>query len=133
MSGNIKTGNITGNTGFAIGQGATANVTITSGVDAGKLAALIAQLQKDIAEAPIPESAKKVLLERAVPSIAEGVEKKQPDLAVRGIERINDQLEGLAVGAEHVSKIGETVKKIGGLLSVGLSTAAPYLAKLMGW
>lgn len=133
MSGNIKTGNITGNTGFAIGPGATANVTITSGVDAGKLAALIAQLQKDIADAPIPESAKKLMLERAVPSIAEGVEKKQPDLAVRGIERINDQLEGLAVGAEHVSRIGETVKKIGGLLSVGLTAAAPYLAKLMGW
>lgn len=133
MSGNIKMGNVSGNTGFAIGPGATANVTITSGIDAGQLANLISQLQRDITEAPIPESAKKLMLEKAVPAIAEGAEKKQPELAVRGIERINDQLEGLAVGAEHVSKIGETVKKIGGLLSVGLTAAAPYLSKLMGW
>jgi hypothetical protein len=133
MSGNIKTGNIVGNTGFAIGQGATANVAITSGVDAGELAKLIAQLRKDITEAPIPESAKKVMLERAVPAIEQGVSQEQPEKAVSGIERINDQLEGLAVGAEHVSKIGETVKKIGGLLSVGLTAAAPYLTKLMGW
>src|SRR5262249_46950019 len=133
MSGNIKTGDVVGNQGVAIGPGARANVTITSGVDAGQLAKLIAQLRKDITEAPIPESAKKVMLERAVPAIEEGVAKKQPDKAVGGIERINDQLEGLAVGVEHVSKIGETVKKIGGLLSVGLTAAAPYLAKLMGW
>jgi hypothetical protein len=133
MSGNIKTGNISGNQGLAIGQGASANVTITSGVDAGQLANLIAQLRKDINEAPIPEPAKRVMLERAVPAIEEGAAKKQPDKAASGIERINDQLEGLAVGVEHVSRIGETVKKIGGLLSVGLPVAAPYLAKLMGW
>ena len=133
MSGNIRTGDIIGNQGVAIGDGAKAKVTITSGVDAGQLASLIAQLKKDIAEAPIPESAKKVMLERAVPAIEEGAAKKQPDKAANGIERINDQLEGLAVGAEHVSKIGETVKKIGGLLSVGLTAAAPYLTKLMGW
>src|SRR5262249_45939138 len=128
-----KTGNITGNTGFAIGQGATANVTITSGVDANQLANLIAQLRKDISDAPIPEPAKKVMLERAVPAIQEGVANKQPEKAVGGIERINDQLEGLASGVEHVSKIAETVKKIGGLLGVGLTAAAPYLTKLMGW
>ncbi len=84
------------------------------------------QLRRDIAEAPIPEPAKKLMLDKAVPAIAAGS-------AANGMERINDQLEGIAAGAGHVSKIADTLQKIGGLIGVGVTAAAPYLARLMGW
>jgi hypothetical protein len=49
----------------------------------------------------------------------------------RGLERINDQLEGAGAAAKNVSGIIETVSKIASVVGIAIKTVAPFLAGLL--
>lgn len=128
--GNITTGDITGQ-GIAVGHGASANVQITQG-NLAEIVDALAQLRSDIAAADLPEGAKKVILEKAVPEMEEAVNSPEPRTGLeRGLERINDQLEGVGAAAEKVPGILDSVKKIAKAAGVTLSVVAPFLAGLL--
>jgi len=88
----ITTGNVTG-TGIAIGTGAQATVIINEQVQKEVLS-LLSQLRKQVQEADLPEGAKNVLLNKAIPEMESGVRAPEAKPALqRGLERINHQLE----------------------------------------
>jgi hypothetical protein len=126
----IRTGDITG-AGIAVGHGAQAHVTISQeGRD--EIARLVEQLKRDIAVADIPEGTKKVLREKAVPEMAEAVSASDPKSGLeRGIERINDHLEGVGAVTTKVSGIVETVTKIAQTAGIVVKAVAPFLAALL--
>jgi hypothetical protein len=126
----IRTGNISG-TGIAVGHGARASVTITQ---AGReeISKLLEQLKCDIAIAEIPDGAKRVLQEKAVPEMADALREPDPKSGVqRGIERINDHLESVGAVTTKVSGIVETVVQIAKTAGIAIKTVAPFLAGLL--
>lgn len=124
---NITTGNVTG-TGIAIGTGARASVVINEQAQK-ELSSLVSLLREQLQKADLPEGTKNVLLNRAVPEMETAVQSQDPKPALqRGLERINDQLEGAGAVAKNVSGIVETVAKIAGIIGVGVKTVAPFIA-----
>src|SRR5579875_4177993 len=111
--GNIRLGNVTG-TGIAIGTGASASVVMNQQTER-ELTDLRAQLREQVQKAEIPDGAKAVLLQRAVPEMEQAVHTADPKPALQhGLERINDQLEGAGAAASKVEGIVSTVAKIAG-------------------
>ena len=126
----VHTGNVSG-TGIAIGQDVQATVTITQGQQQ-ELLELIKQLQQQIQEAQLPDGAKNVLLEKAVPEMTQAVQSEDPKSGFqRGLERVDEQLQGAGATAEHVSGILDTVGKIAKTIGIPLLHAAPYIAALI--
>lgn len=128
--GNFQVGNVSG-VGNAIGHGARSNVKIGA-EQVDEIKTLIAELRTAIAEAPIPESAKKVLIDRTVPALEQAPTKADPKEAVQnGLERVSEQLEGVGAVGEKVVRIAEIAKKLAGVVGVTLGAAAPFLGKLL--
>jgi hypothetical protein len=126
----ISTGNVSG-TGIAVGPHAQASVTITQETKA-ELAQLLDELRTEIQNAQLPDGAKNVLLTKAVPEMHEALQSDDPKSGFqRGLERIDDQLQGVGAVTDHVSGILETIKKIAKTVGLGLSVAAPYIAALI--
>jgi hypothetical protein len=126
----VNTGDVSG-TGIAIGQDVQATVTINQQTQQ-ELLDLIKQLQTEIQKAQIPEGAKEVLLTKAVPEMQEAVQSQDPQSGFqRGMERIDEQLQGAGAVAEHAAGIVDTVAKIAKTIGVPLIRAAPYLAALL--
>ena len=126
----VSTGNVSG-TGIAIGQDVQATVTINQQTQQ-ELLDLIKQLQQQIQEAQIPEGAKQVILEKAVPEMTQAVQSEDPKSGFqRGLERVDEQLQGAGAVAEHASGIVDTVAKIAKTIGIPLLHAAPYIAALI--
>jgi hypothetical protein len=126
----IATGNISG-TGIAIGDHAQAIVTITEH-QSKELEGLLAQLRDEIRKAEIPESTKTVIMNKALPEMEKGARVGEVKSGLeRGLERINDQLEGAGAAAKNVSGIIETVSKIASVVGIAIKTVAPFLAGLL--
>lgn len=135
--GNFRVGDVSG-VGHAIGHGAQSNVTMGA-KETAELKSLLSELRDAIKDAPIPETAKAVMLNKAVPAMetvtaaTPEAPEGDPKAAVRsGLERISDQLEGIGAAGEKVVKIAEVAKKIAGVVGLGLSVAAPFLGRLIG-
>ena len=130
MSSYVNTGNVSG-TGIAIGQDVQATVTINQQTQK-ELLDLIKQLQQQIQDAQLPEGAKTVLLEKAVPEMIQAVQSEDPKSGFqRGLERVDEQLQGAGAVAEHASGIVDTVAKIAKTIGIPLLHAAPYIAALI--
>jgi len=126
----VHTGDVSG-TGIAIGQDVQATVTINQQTQQ-ELLDLIKQLQQEIQNAQITEGAKSVLLQKAVPEMTQAVQSEDPKSGFqRGLERIDEQLQGAGTAAEHASGIVETVAKIAKTIGIPLLHAAPYIAALI--
>jgi hypothetical protein len=126
----ITTGNITG-TGIAIGTGAQATVIINQQAQKEVLS-LLSLLREQVQKADLPEGAKKVLLDRAVPEMETALRSPDPKPALeRGLERINDQLQGAGAVAKNVAGIVETVSKIAGTVGIAVKVVAPFIASLL--
>jgi thiamine phosphate synthase YjbQ (UPF0047 family) len=126
----VNTGNVSG-TGIAIGQDVQATVTINQQTQQ-ELLDLIQQLQQQIQAAQLPEGAKTVLLQKAVPEMTQAVQSEDPKSGFqRGLERIDEQLQGAGAAAEHASGIVDTVAKIAKTIGIPLLHAAPYIAALI--
>ena len=126
----VNTGNVSG-TGIAIGQDVQATVTINQQTQQ-ELLDLIRQLQQQIQAAQLPEGAKTVLLEKAVPEMTQAVQSEDPKSGFqRGLERVDEQLQGAGAVAEHASGIVDTVAKIAKTIGIPLLHAAPYIAALI--
>jgi thiamine phosphate synthase YjbQ (UPF0047 family) len=126
----IHTGNISGQ-GIAVGDHAQATVTINQQTQQ-ELLDLIKQLQQQIQAAPIPDGAKQVILEKAVPEMTQAVRSDDPKSGLqRGLERVDEQLQGAGAVAEHASGIVDTVAKIAKTIGIPLLHAAPYIAALI--
>jgi hypothetical protein len=126
----ISTGDVSG-TGIAMGTDVQATVTINQQTQQ-ELLDLIQQLQAEIQNAQIPDGAKQVLLTKAVPEMTEAVQSDDPKAGMqRGLERIDEQLQGVGAVAEHASGIVDTVVKIAKTIGIPLLHAAPYLAALI--
>jgi len=124
----VHTGDVSG-TGIAIGQDVT--VTINQQTQQ-ELLDLIKQLQQQIQDAQLPEGAKQVLLEKAVPELTQAVQSEDPKSGFqRGLERVDEQLQGAGAVAEHASGIVDTVAKIAKTIGIPLLHAAPYIAALI--
>ena len=126
----VNTGNVSG-TGIAIGQDVQATVTINQQTHQ-ELLDLIKQLQQQIQDAQLPEGAKTVLLEKALPEMTQAVQSEDPKSGFqRGLERVDEQLQGAGAVAEHASGIVDTVAKIAKTIGIPLLHAAPYIAALI--
>src|SRR5919108_4472017 len=126
----VHTGDISG-TGIAIGQDVQSTVTITQGQQQ-ELLDLIKQLQEQIQAAQIPDGAKQVILQKAVPEMKQAVQSEDPKGGLqRGLERIDEQLQGAGAVAEHASGTVDTVAKIAKTIGIPLIHAAPYIAALI--
>jgi hypothetical protein len=126
----ISTGNISG-TGIAVGDHAQASVTINQQTQQ-ELLDLITQLQQQIQAAQIPDGAKQVILQKAVPEMTQAVQSEDPKGGFqRGLERIDEQLQGAGAVADHASGIVDTVAKIAKTIGIPLLHAAPYIAALI--
>lgn len=129
-SGNITVGNISGQ-GIAIGHGAKASVQL-SAQQQEELATLVKQLLEEIHKADIPDGAKQVLGQKAAVELVEAVSSPDPAPGLsRGLERINDQLQGLNVGASKVEQIVSSAARIASMVGIGFKAVAPYLAGLL--
>jgi hypothetical protein len=125
----IATGNISG-TGIAIGDHAQAIVTTEH--QSKELEGLLTQLRDEIRKAEIPESTKTVILNKALPEMEKGARVGESKSGLEhGLERINDQLEGVGAAAKNVSGIIETVSKIASVVGIAIKTVAPFLAGLL--
>lgn len=126
----IKTGNVTG-TGIAIGHNAQASVTM--GAETQKeVLALLQQLRDEIQKANIPDAAKSIILSKAVPEMENAVNSGEPKSGLeRGLERINDQLQGAGAVATNVSGIVGTVTKIAQAVGIAVKTVAPFLSHFL--
>ena len=126
----VSTGNVSG-TGIAIGQDVQATVTINQQTQQDLLD-LIKQLQQQIQEAQLPDGAKQVILQKAVPEMTQAVQSEDPKGGFqRGLERVDEQLQGAGVVAEHASGIVDTIAKIAKTIGIPLLHAAPYIAALI--
>jgi hypothetical protein len=126
----IRTGNVSG-TGIAIGTDAQATVTINQQTQQ-ELLDLITLLQAEIQKSQIPDGANDVLLTKAVPEMQEALKSEDPQSGFeRGLERIDEQLQGAGAVAEHASGIVDTVAKIAKTIGIPLIRAAPYVAALL--
>lgn len=128
--GNFRVGNVTG-TGIAIGSGASANVVMNQQTQK-ELTDLLTVLREQVQKAEIPEGAKTVLLQRAMPEMETAARSADPKPAFeRGLERINDQLEGAGTTAKNVQGIVDTVAKIASTVGIAVKVVAPFVAGLL--
>jgi hypothetical protein len=126
----VTTGNITG-TGIAVGAGAQASVTIDSGAQK-ELLSLIAALRSHVENSSLPEGAKAVLLTKAVPEMETAAASADPKSGLKsGLQRIDDQLQGVGAVASSVSGIVQTVSKIASVVGLGVKVVAPFIAGLL--
>src|SRR5215472_6482906 len=126
----ITTGNVTG-TGIAIGAGAQATVIISQQAQKEVLS-LLSLLREQLEKSDLPDGAKNALLNKAVPEMETAVQSPDPKPAMaRGLERINDQLEGVGAAAKNVSGIVDTIAKIAGVVGIGVKAVAPFIASLL--
>lgn len=126
----IKVGNISG-TGIVAGHHSQANVAI-SRQNRDEIIELIERLREEITNASISDSTKNVLLTRVVPEMDQAIRSSDPKSGLeRGIERINDQLQGAGVVVKNVSGITETVTKIAKSAGILIKTVAPFLTALL--
>lgn len=126
----IKVGNITG-TGIAVGDGAIASVKITQ-ENRNEILDLLEQLRTEIQRADIPDRAKNILLSKAVPEMEEAIKSDEPKSGLEhGLERINDQLEGVGVTASNAIGIVEKVMKIAQTAGIALKTVMPFISSLL--
>jgi tryptophanyl-tRNA synthetase len=126
----INTGDISGQS-IALGIDTQATTVINQQTQQ-ELLDLIQQLQAEIEKAQLPEGAKNVLLTKAVPEMSQAVQSDDPKSGLqRGLERVDEQLQGAGAVAEHVSGIVETIAKIAKTIGIPLLHAAPYLAALI--
>lgn len=129
-NGNINVGNIQG-TGIAIGHGASADVKINQ-ENRDEIIGLLEQLRAEIKQSSIPEGSKNVLLSKAVPEMEKAMKTEDPKSGLeKGLERINDQLEGVGTVAGNVSGIVQTVAKIAKTAGIAVKIAAPFLSTLL--
>ena len=129
----IKVGNISG-TGIAVGDDAKAEVTIIQKTQQNQdeIITLLEKLRKEIANARIPDSTKNVLLNKAVPGMDQAIRSTDPKSGLeRGLERINDQLEGAGAVASNVSGIIDTITKIAKSAGIVIKTVAPFVSALL--
>lgn len=127
-NGGFHVGDVSG-VGHAIGHGARSNVQIGP-EQINELKLLMAELRQRLAEAPVPEPAKQVMLTRTLPELEKAVSAPDPKQAVKsGLERISENLEIAGAAGEKVVKIAEVVKKIAGVVGLGISAAAPFLSR----
>jgi thiamine phosphate synthase YjbQ (UPF0047 family) len=126
----VNTGPVSG-TGIAIGQDVQATVTINQ-QNQQEVLDLLQQLEQEIQNSQLPEGAKSVLLAKAVPEMTQAVQSEDPQSGFqRGLERIDEQLQGAGAAAEHASGIVDTVAKIAKTIGIPLLHAAPYIAALI--
>lgn len=126
----VRTGDVSG-TGIAIGQDVQATVTVNQGSQR-ELLDLLRQLQAEIGAAQLPQGAKDVLLTRAIPEMEKAARSKDPASGLqRGLERVDEQLQGAEAATEQISGIIGTVAKIAASIGVPLLHVAPYLAGLL--
>ena len=126
----ITTGNVSG-TGIAIGDHAQATVTFNQQKQ-DEVLNLLQQLRAEIQKSAISEGAKNVLLTKAVPEMQKAVTSNDPKSGLeRGLERVNNQLEGVDNAAKHVGGIVDTVAKIAQTVGIGIKIVAPFLASLL--
>lgn len=129
-SGNIRVGNVSGQ-GIAIGHGARATVQL-SPQQKEDLGGLVKELFAQIQAAEIPEGAKQVLANKAAAEMTEAIAAPDPAPGLsRGLERVNDQLQGLNVGASKVEQIVNTAARIASTVGIGFKAVAPFLASLL--
>lgn len=127
---NINIGNVTG-TGIAIGANAHAEVKITQETRE-EIGGLIQQLRSEIENASIPDGSRHVLLNKAMNDMDQAMQADDPTSGLeRGLERINDQLEGLGATTDKVSGIVQTVTKIAKSAGIVIKHVAPFLASLL--
>ena len=73
-----------------------------------------------------------MLLNKAVPELQKSAETEDPKPGFeRGLERINDQLEGVEGVASKVTGIVGTVAKIAATAGLAIKSVAPFLAGLI--
>jgi len=126
----IKAGDVSG-TGIAIGHGAQARVTITQ-QDRHEIVDLLRQLRVEIQQATIPDSTKNVIANKALSEMESALASNDPKSGLaHGIERINDQLEGIGAAASSVSGIVQTITKIASAGGIMVKTVAPFLTSLL--
>jgi hypothetical protein len=126
----IITGNIAG-TGIAVGSGAQATVSVDTGAQQ-ELLRLIAALREHVQNSDLPEGAKNVLLTKAVPEMEAAAASPDPKSGLsHGLQRIDDQLQGIGAVAGSVAGIVETVSKIASVVGVGVKIVAPFIASLL--
>jgi hypothetical protein len=126
----ITTGSITGQ-GIAVGPGAQATVNIDTRAQQDLLA-LIAALREHVQNSSLPEGAKSVLLTKAIPEMETAAASPDPKAGLaHGLQRIDDQLQGIGAVAGTVGGIVETVSKIAGIVGVGVKVVAPFIASLL--
>jgi hypothetical protein len=126
----ITTGNITGS-GIAVGTGAQAIVTVDARAQQ-ELLGLIAALREQVQNSSLPEGTKNVLLTKAVPEMETAAASPDPKLGLsHGLQRIDDQLQGIGAVAGSVGGIVETVSKIASVVGVGIKFVAPFIAGLL--
>ena len=127
-NGSFNVGNVSG-IGHAIGHGARSNVQLGP-EQMDEFKQLMVELRRRISEAPVPEPARQVMLARALPELEKAVTAPDPQQAVKsGLERISENLEVAGAAGEKVVKIAEVVKKIAGIVGLGMSVAAPFLSR----
>jgi hypothetical protein len=127
-NGSFNVGDVSG-VGHAIGHGAQSNVQIGA-EQANELKQLLGELRQRLSEAPVPEATKQVMLTRALPELEKAIAAPDPQQAVKsGLERISENLEIAGAAGEKVVKIAEVVKKIAGIVGLGIGAAAPFLAR----
>ena len=126
----ITTGSIKGE-GIAVGHNAKASVKITQEIS-NEILDLLEQLRTEIQRATIPDSAKNILLSKAVPEMEEAIKSDEPKSGLeRGLERINDQLEGVGVTASNATGIVEKVTKIAQTAGIALKTVMPFISAIL--
>ena len=126
----INVGNITG-TGIAVGDNNYINVKITQ-EKSSEIVDLLDQLRIEIQNASIPEGAKKVILNKAVPEMEKAMKSDNPESGLKqGLERINDQLEGAGAVASNVAGIVETVTKIAKTAGFAIKNVMPFIAAML--
>ena len=125
-------GNVHNSVGVDIGSGARSEVTFTQTPQANdELIELLQQLRVEIIAAAIPESTKKAMLSGAVPQMEEAVESGDPKPALeRGLQRINDNLEGVGAAATNVSGIADKAMRIAQAAGVAVKAVAPFIASI---
>jgi hypothetical protein len=126
----ITTGNITG-TGIAVGPEARATVTFDARAQQ-ELLDLIAALREQVRNSSLPEGAKNVLLTKAVPEMETAAASPDPKSGLsHGLQRIDDQLQGVGAVASSVGGIVQTISKIASVVGLGVKVVAPFIAGLL--
>ncbi len=125
----VHTGDISG-TGIAVGHGAQANVSINS-ESRKEILELVKQLRDEVSGSKLSEGSKKVILDKAVPEMETAASAGDKSGIEKGLERINDQLEGAGAVATDVAGIVGKLAKIAAAAGIAIHAVAPFIAGLL--